>query len=393
MGKSVHIGPAARPVSSFDSRECMKEPQKPRRRYRPLDRFRASMRADKRKLIWGDAAPPEPEVQPRRRRRWTARRLVLAGLPLVILSGVAVLAAGVATDWRFRPAEPLPPPPVALPADPLAPLPGDVQARLIAPEPELPAALKLSFSGSPADLCAELAGLGLPNTGWSAAPFQTDRWQCSSDLVAVGTPDVDSEPTTLFFLMRGTSDRVDYLRLKLNAANPRTDAEGRSMARKVLDALSKRYAWEFPQPVLRAISDMRPVDISERGVRFRVSPEDPNLTGDAAARYRLNVIIEFSPPDHIRPARFEGAKAAPAAPAEAPAPQLESTEQPKEFGPIVVEPLIAFPPETPDGQPASDAGLPPLDTAYPPLVGITPDGSEPPSPTDGSALVSPPAAE
>ncbi|WP_106752006.1 DUF6030 family protein [Pannonibacter carbonis] len=371
----------------------MKEAQKIRRRYRPLDRFRASMRADKRKLIWGDAAPPEPDPAPRRKRRWDVRRLVLLGLPPLILLGTAVVALGVYTDWRFAFATAQLHTPLALPDDPLAPLPGNVQALLVAPEPELPAALKLSFIGLPTELCIELALLGLPNTGWSAAPFQTDRWQCSSELVPVGAQDGSSEPTTLFFLMRGTVDRVDFLRLKLNAANPRTASEGLALARKVLDSLSRRYAWEFPTPVLRAISNMRSIDVTERGVRFRVSPEDPNLTGDLSARDRLNVIIEFSPPDHIRPARFEGGNTR--APASPPLADLapEGPGQPKAFGPIEFKPLVAFPPEGGTEQSDETPGLPPLDTAYPPLVGIPPDGSEPPSPTDGSALVSPPAAE
>ncbi|NBN78424.1 hypothetical protein GWI72_09110 [Microvirga tunisiensis] len=401
----------------------MKEAQKTRRRYRPLDRFRASMRADKRRMIWGDAAPPEPEPVPGRARRWDLRKVVLASVPVAILAGAAGLAGGLATDWQFArvpPSAPAAAPAAVLP-DPLAPLPGDLQARLTAPVPELPAALKLTFAGSPGDLCAELAMLGLPNSGWTVAPFRPDRWQCSSDLVSVGAPDVDREPTTLFFLLRGTAERVDYLRLKLNAANPRTAAEGRSMARKVLDALSRRYAWEFPPAVLRAISDMRGLELTERGVRFEVATEDPGLTGDPLARDRLNVIIEFSPPDHIRPTRFEAtAGTPPAAAGAALAPQdAAATRAAREglgdglgdgpgdglgdglgggpvqaFGPIEFRPLVAFPPEGGAGpEPAADAGLPPLDTAYPPLVGITPDGSEPPSPTDGSALVSPPAAE
>ncbi|WP_439529672.1 DUF6030 family protein [Pannonibacter sp.] len=371
----------------------MKEAQKIRRRYRPLDRFRASMRADKRKLIWGDAAPPEPEPAPRRKHSWDVRRLVLLGVPPLILLGTAVVALGVYTDWRFAFAPAQLHAPLALPDDPLAPLPGDVQALLVAPEPELPAALKLSFVGLPTELCIELALLGLPNTGWSAAPFQSDRWQCSSELVPVGAEDGNSEPTTLFFLMRGTVDRVDYLRLKLNAANPATASEGRALARQVLDSLSRRYAWEFPAPVLRAISNMRSIDVTERGVRFRVSPEDPNLTGDPAARDRLNVIIEFSPPDHIRPARFEGASPRPQVLPGEPGPAPEGNGQPAAFGPIEFRPLVAFPPEGEDRTAQEDAGLPPLETAYPPLVGITPDGSEPPAPTDGSALVTPPAAE
>ncbi|ADZ71304.1 hypothetical protein SL003B_2880 [Polymorphum gilvum SL003B-26A1] len=271
----------------------------------------AARRAQTRRRIWGDEAVAEPALQgindsavkPARHRR-DVRAALLIGLPLAFLMVVAGLLAGSMTDWRFGLASPpadAPPPP---PPDPLAALPEQLKARLTAPAPEVPAILKLSFSGSPHDLCVELAILGLPNKGWHPDPYHVGHWQCSSELVEIGPSTVDGGPTTMFFLLRGRDEATaDHLRLKLNGANIDTFGTGRKMMVDVLQALSRRYAWAIPGRFLDAIATPQRLEMTDRGVRLSVAPEDPNLTGDPSANRRINVIVDFGEPDLIRPAR------------------------------------------------------------------------------------------
>jgi len=271
--------------------------------------------ADRQRLRWGQDEEiarrpgkgpkpgPVPAGKAGRPKSWVSdrRKLVFLVLPLLLVC-LAAVAALVVTGRR----EPAPPPVAAkaVPPDPLAGFPERVRQELLAPEARVPATLKLTFTGRPEDLCRELAALGMDNNGWRRAPFARDRWQCASDLVALTTPSVDYGPATLFFLLRGPdAETVDYLRLKLNVEDPKQMGIGQDAARLVIGALSDRYAWAVPDKVLEAIARFEPLEITDRGVRLSVAPEDPDLTGDPAARQRLNIIIDFGKPDLIRPAR------------------------------------------------------------------------------------------
>jgi hypothetical protein len=194
-------------------------------------------------------------------------------------------------------------------ADPLQSLEPTSRENLLRQSPELSAELKRSFLGKPDALCEELRELGLENAGWRKAPFKTDRWQCASDLVLLTTPSVDFGATTLFFLLRGSSeDRVDYLRLKLVVEDPRQKTIGLEAVWLVIDALAGRYGWTVPDAFRKAVSDFDQLETVHHGVRLSVAPEDPDLTGDPLASGRLNIIMNFGEPDLIRPAdRFEKA--------------------------------------------------------------------------------------
>ncbi|WP_346908767.1 DUF6030 family protein [uncultured Roseibium sp.] len=271
-------------------------------------------RAERQRLRWGDGAQaatqskndrtpgsrPDGTSRPSQPRLPDLRKAIFYGLPLLIC--LAVIAVLFVTGHK----EP-PPPPVEKKAslpDPLAGYPEKVKQELLAPEARVPATLKLTFTGDPADLCRELAALGLENSGWRRAPFARDRWQCNSELVALTTPSVDYGSATLFLLMRGPDEEtVDYLRLKLNVEDPKQMEIGQEAVRLVIGALSDRYAWAVPDKVLDAIAHFKPLEMTDRGVRLSVAPEDPDLTGDPAARQRLNIIIDFGKPDLIRSAK------------------------------------------------------------------------------------------
>lgn len=271
--------------------------------------YSSHYRAERQRLRWGDGEPvarrsktdlnPGPKLAGRLPDR---RKAVFYVLPfLICLAAAAVLYA----TGRWETAQP--PAPMeekaSLP-DPLAGYPEKVKRELLAPEARVPATLKLTFTGKPEDLCAELAALGLENNGWTRMAFSGDRWQCNSDLVALTTPSVDYGPATLFFLMRGPdAETVDYLRLKLNVEDPKQMGIGQDAVQLVIGALSDRYAWAVPDKFLDAIAQFRPLEMTDRGVRLSVAPEDPNLTGDPAARQRLNIIIDFGKLDLIRPAK------------------------------------------------------------------------------------------
>lgn len=276
--------------------------------------YSARFHADRQRLRWGheeEAAlrsktglKPGPKLAGRfgDSRSWLPdrRKTLFYGLPLLIC------VAAVAVLFAIGRREPAPPPvekKASLP-DPLAGYPEKVKRELLAPEARVPATLKLTFTGKPEDLCKELAALGLENNGWRRAAFSGDRWQCNSDLVALTTPSVDYGPATLFFLMRGPdAETVDYLRLKLNVEDPKQMKIGQDAVRLVIRALSDRYAWAVPDKVLDAIAHFKRLEMTDRGVRLSVAPEDPDLTGDPAARQRLNIIIDFGKPDLIRAAK------------------------------------------------------------------------------------------
>ncbi|MBD8874959.1 DUF6030 family protein [Roseibium polysiphoniae] len=259
-------------------------------------------------ITWGDEVPAgerrkaPPAAGPvsgdglPRQTDWT--RVLLMALPLMLLAFAAIVVLS-----NLQLVEPPDLEVAAPPPDPLAGFSADAQDSLTAPDIQVPARLKLTFLGKPEELCAELTEIGLPNGGWTKAPFRRGRWQCASDVVPLTTPSVDFGSATLFFLLRGGSeDRVDYLRLKLNVEDPRQMEYGEATVRSVIGALSDRYSWAVPDRFLQAISDFEALEMTDRGVRLSVAPEDPNLTGDPAASQRLNIILNFGEPDLIRPA-------------------------------------------------------------------------------------------
>lgn len=276
--------------------------------------YSSHYRAERQRLRWGDGeqASSRSKSDQIRGGRYAGRaraaqsghpdrrKMIFYVLPLLICGAVAAILFAIGREDTV-------PPPVEQKArlpDPLAGYPEKVKQELLAPEARVPATLKLTFTGDPADLCGELAALGLENNGWRRAAFSGDRWQCNSDLVALTTPSVDYGPSTLFFLMRGPDEEtVDYLRLKLNVEDPKQMEIGQEAARLVIGALSDRYAWAVPDKFLEAIAQFKPLEMTDRGVRLSVAPEDPDLTGDPAARQRLNIIIDFGKPDLIRSAK------------------------------------------------------------------------------------------
>ncbi|WP_343895368.1 DUF6030 family protein [Roseibium denhamense] len=230
-------------------------------------------------------------------------------LPWIWIGAAGLLITGVAATVAVKTY--VRPVPVAEEAkagpDPLGPLSVETREALTKATPELGAELKRSFLGKPEDLCTKLEDLGLDNSGWRRAPFTQSRWQCASDLVLLTTPSVDFGPSTLFFLLRGpTAGKVDYLRLKLVVEDPRQKDIGLEAVWLVIGALADRYGWAVPSEFRNAVAGFQPLEINDRGIHLSVAPENPDLTGDALASQRLNIILNFGEPDLIRPAgRFE----------------------------------------------------------------------------------------
>lgn len=225
-------------------------------------------------------------------------RTALYLLPVIAIVAVVLGALALREDGAEDPV-----PDEAVLPDPLAGLPANLKAELLTAETRMPAELKLTFTGDPQDLCAELAGLGMENSGWRRALFTKSRWQCVSELVNLTTPSVDYGPATLFFALRGPDEsRIDHLRLKVNVEDPAQLDIGQNAARLVIGALSDRYSWAVPETFLEAIAGFKPLEMTDRGVRLSVAPEDPDLTGDATASQRMNIILDFGEPDFIRPA-------------------------------------------------------------------------------------------
>lgn len=235
------------------------------------------------------------------RRQAGLRALSRTALYLLPVCAVAAVVLGVLTLKENGAEDPIPD--EAVLPDPLAGLPPNLKTELLTAETRMPAELKLTFTGNPQDLCTELADLGMENSGWRRALFTKSRWQCVSDLVHLTTPSVDYGPATLFFALRGPDEgHIDHLRLKVNVEDPAQLDIGQNAARIVIGALSDRYSWAVPEAFLEAIAGFKPLEMTDRGVRLSVAPEDPDLTGDATALQRMNIILDFGEPDFIRPA-------------------------------------------------------------------------------------------
>ena len=254
-------------------------------------------------VAWADDVPPMPEKPDQAVKRHGSgegnfRGFILVLLPVLFLAVAGtVLGVRLLTGGEDRDDEPPRVP------DPLFFLSEAEKRALTRPNAAGPGRLTLTFSGEPDALCKELAALGLDNTGWQRAPFLSGRWQCASGAVPLSTPSVDYGAATLFFLLRGPSrTKVDYLRLKLNVEDPRQMDHGQAMARRVIDALSGRYGWAVPEAFMQAVAGFHQLEMEDRGLRLSVVPEDPNLTGDASASRRLNIVIDFGEPEWLRPA-------------------------------------------------------------------------------------------
>jgi len=270
--------------------------------------LRAAARLAKRRQIWGDGdlAVRHHDISKQKKDddkvfQRSPQRLALIGLPVLMVLAAGLAVVSMVEELQFwRSTEPEIKE-VSAP-DPLSQFTQEVRQRLTGVTAEVPARMKVIFAGKPTDLCGELSALGLPNSGWQAAPFHRDRWQCASDLVSFGEATIDFDPATVFFLLRGASeDRVDYLRLKLNGKNPTGAADAQEMVQDVLLALSRRYSWDVPESFLTAISEYAPFYMMERGVHLTVAPENPELSGDPLADRLLNIVVDFGEPDLIRP--------------------------------------------------------------------------------------------
>lgn len=270
--------------------------------------LRAATRLAKRRQIWGDGdlAVRHHDISKQKKAddrvfRQNPQHLALIGLPILMVIAASLAFFSMIEElqfWRSTEPEAV----EVAPQDPLSDFTHEVRQRLTGVTAEVPARMKVIFAGKPADLCNELAALGLPNSGWQAAPFHKGRWQCASDLVSFGEATIDFDPATVFFLLRGGSEnRVDYLRLKLNGKNPTGAADAQEMVQDVLLALSRRYSWDVPEAFLTAISEYAPFYMMERGVHLTVAPENPELSGDPLADRLLNIVVDFGEPDLIRP--------------------------------------------------------------------------------------------
>ncbi|MTH96770.1 DUF6030 family protein [Roseibium sp. RKSG952] len=245
-----------------------------------------------RTYVWAPGEAP-------RRAFW--QRPVLIGLPLLLLAFAGV-SYGLAVMLR-----PAPEAAAVLQPDPLAALPPGLRDTLTRPETEMPAKMTLVFSGQPQALCDQLDAIGLKNNGWRRAPFHQDRYQCASETLALTSPGRGYGPATLFFLLRGPDQNsIDYLRLKLVVEGLEQVKAGQEAVRLVIGELSDRYGWAVPETFLAAVDAFKPLEVTDRGVRLVSQPEDPDLTGDPKASQRLNIVIDFSEPELIRPAeRFK----------------------------------------------------------------------------------------
>ena len=180
-----------------------------------------------------------------------------------------------------------------------------MRARVLAPELDRPARFKRVFGGHPSDLCAEISRLGVPMSQWGVDPFVAGFWYCASDLAQIGPEGSDGRRSTLFVNLRGQGeDRLNTVRIKLSADNPATAGAARASLFRVLDAVGTRYGWPWPDVLESAVREGRSLDVAEFGLRMRVVPEDPALTGDAADVLRLNLILTFSGVDLLAPAEL-----------------------------------------------------------------------------------------
>jgi len=244
-----------------------------------------------------EAGRPAKLPHERQSASWRSRLLISLPLVLLVLAlvglGFSRLLPPANPETDAAPREP----------DPLSRYPASLRAALTAPQPVLPARLTLTFTGNPKDLCAQLNELGMTNSGWQGALLMPGLFQCASELINLTTPSVDYGPSTLFFLLRGPQQhRIDYLRVKLVVDDPAQKAIGVDAVKLVIGALSDRYSWAVPDVFWQAIEEFAPLELMDRGVRLSVAPEDPDLTGDPKADQRLNIILDFSEPELIRPA-------------------------------------------------------------------------------------------
>ncbi|MBA5776906.1 hypothetical protein H2509_07155 [Stappia sp. F7233] len=212
-------------------------------------------------------------------------------LGLVALLGAAVLAIFfVARSEDVPSAERLAAPDVRIEAEvePIA------DPSLLDPSPFHPDRFHIVFAGHPADLCAEIAQSGVPMSDWSADPLRQGSWQCSSELVPLGSADGRGRQSSLFVSLRGTvEEQLDFLRIKLNGDNPQTVPLAKVTLGHILRSTAVRYGWDWPDELYRAIDQGRAIELMQRGVRLSVHRENPGLTNEADPVLRLNVVMDF----------------------------------------------------------------------------------------------------
>ncbi|MBO0345096.1 hypothetical protein J0X15_07690 [Roseibium sp. CAU 1637] len=230
------------------------------------------------------------------------RRVLLSvGLVVFLAGAVAALYVSGMVAHEENAAEVVTAP--AAPPDPLAHISQTARARLLDRDLELPIHFIQSMLADPEAICALLDDVGLETNDWQKAPFYDTLWQCASETVSLSTASVDFGKATLFVLVRGRRQgEVRSIRLKLNVPDPNLWPFGLENLQVVLGRLESQYSLVPPDGFAEAVVGFQRYEAEQRGVKFAILPEDPELAGDDQASRRLNLLFQFPEVPTILPA-------------------------------------------------------------------------------------------
>ncbi|WP_181708114.1 DUF6030 family protein [Chthonobacter rhizosphaerae] len=244
--------------------------------------------------------------------RQNRRGLIVAGIAVVVLAGVVlkigidpILAVGhglvrIVQDGLTERTKVVVEETVKRPEDRLAALPPDVRKTLLSPEPGGAAgAFRWKQAVDPVRFCKLMDGAGLKNDGWKPLFEGSPVHQCMTDLIPVPgskpvarpapvaeitDPDAlqeagleviapEPQPSTFFFSARGTKDRLETIRFKLNLDDDsvRDDAEKRLFA--FVQKAAEQMSWSVPQAGFEAIRKRERYLGSAAGVTVQIHPE------------------------------------------------------------------------------------------------------------------------
>ncbi|WP_075217722.1 DUF6030 family protein [Mongoliimonas terrestris] len=266
--------------------------------------------------------------------RQNRRGLIVAGVVALLMGGVVLkigvdpivavgeglvrmVSEGIASRTRVVVEET-----VQRPVDRLAVLSPDARKALLGTEiADAPISFRWNQVVDPERFCSILGGAGLPNDGWKPLYDGSPIYQCMTDLVPVPgskpvapppveTPAADitdpnavqsasldvpvrePRPSTFFFSARGTRDRLETVRFKLNLDDPsvKTDAENRLMA--FIEKAGDLVAWSMPEAARESVRERTRYFGAASGVTVQIHPENSGAD-------RINVVFLMMEPAPI----------------------------------------------------------------------------------------------
>lgn len=159
---------------------------------------------------------------------------------------------------------------------------------LMAPWIDLPQSFLPTASGDASAICGALADAGFANSGWSPSGVAKGRWECYA-----APAEASAAPYSVFYMLRGTADRIGEMRLKVSLRDAGAVTALRREMTSFLEAFATSARVSFPPAFLATVQSGGWATYVSPRATYTFARED----GDVP---KWNLSVAFADPDDIQ---------------------------------------------------------------------------------------------